>query len=257
MIRAELEKQGLADNTVILFLSDNGYSLGAHNMSGKVLPYEEPSRTPMVVYDPRLPSLGENNRVNSVTSNLDMAPTIFALAGVETPSNVDGKSLLPLLTNPDGKVQESVLLINAWGSSPTHSLAIVTDSIKYIYWPFAHKMEVAEELYDLSKDSHEMVNLVNNPEYAKQLKSIRAKFDASVKKWQAESVSTGNYPAYGKMYDRSLTWEEKLNHFDERLQRKYIDWQVSEQSKSQKNKSKKNKKNKSKSASLELTKENT
>ena len=260
MIRAELEKQGLADNTVILYLSDNGYSLGAHNMSGKVLPYEEPSRTPMVVYDPRMPSLGENNRVNSVTSNLDMAPTIFALAGVETPKNVDGKSLLPLLKNPDGKVQESVLLINAWGSSPTHSLAIVTDNFKYIYWPFSHKMTAAEEMYDLSKDSHEMVNLIDNPEYAKQLKSIRVQFDGSVKKWQAETVSTGNYPAFGKMFDRSLTWEEKLNNFDDRLQRKYVDWQSSEKSdkkKKSKNKNKKTKKNAAESASSELTKENT
>jgi arylsulfatase A-like enzyme len=244
MIRDELEKQGLADNTVILFLSDNGYSLGAHNMSGKVLPYEEPSRTPMVVYDPRLPSLGDNNRVSSVTSNLDMAPTIFELSGVKTPENVDGKSLLPLLKNPEGKVQDSVLLINTWGSSPTHSLAIVTDKFKYIYWPFAHNMQATEELYDLSKDKHEMVNLAKNPEYASQLKMMHAKYDASVKTWQEETVSTGNYPAFGKMYQRDLAWEDKLSQFDERLQRKYIDWKKEE--KSEKANRKKNKKNKQK-----------
>ncbi|WP_068545173.1 sulfatase [Thalassotalea crassostreae] len=239
MITEALEQQGLSDNTVILFLSDNGYSLGAHNMSGKVLPYEEPSRTPMVVYDPRLPSLGKNNRVQSVTSNLDMAPTIFELSGVKTPSNVDGKSLLPLLKNPDQKVQDNVMLINAWGSSPTHSLTVVTDKYKYIYWPFSHGMEPAEELYDLSKDQHEMVNQLNNPEYAKQLKMMREKFDAGVVKWQTETVSTGNYPAFGKMFDRSLAWEEKLSHLDSRMQRKYVDWQASE--KSEKDKSKKNK----------------
>ena len=255
MIRDELEKQGLADNTVILFLSDNGYSLGAHNMSGKVLPYEEPSRTPMVVYDPRLPSLGDNNRVSSVTSNLDMAPTIFELAGVETPKNVDGKSLLPLLRNPEGKVQDSVLLINTWGSSPTHSLAVVTDKYKYIYWPFAHGMQSAEELYDLSKDSHEMVNLAKNPEYASQLKMMHAKFDASVKTWQAETVSTGNYPAFGKMYQRDLAWEDKLSQFDERLQRKYVDWKKEE--KSEKANRKKNKKNKQKKKKPKKNKNNS
>lgn len=263
MIREELVKQGLADNTVILFLSDNGYSLGAHNMSGKVLPYEEPSRTPMVVYDPRLPSLGENNRVSSVTSNLDMAPTIFALSGVEVPKNVDGKSLLPLLKNPEAKVQDSVLLINTWGSSPTHSLAVVTDKLKYIYWPFAHNMQATEELYDLSKDNQEMVNLAKNSEYVSQLKIMHAKYDASVEKWQAETVSTGNYPAFGKMYQRNLSWQDKLSYFDNRLQRKYIAWQKEENAekanrkKNKQNKNKKDKKpkkNKSHSTLSEFTK---
>lgn len=257
MIRAELEKQGLADNTVILFLSDNGYSSGAHGMSGKVLPYEEPSRTPMVIYDPRLPASKDNNRVNSVTSNLDMAPTIFELAGVETPKNVDGKSLIPLLTNQDGKVQDSVLLINTWGNSPTHSLAIVTDKYKYIYWPFAHKMDAGEELYDLSKDNHEMVNLIDNPEYASQLKMMQAKFDASVKKWQSEAVETGTYLTFGKIFDRNIPWEDKLNSFDEKQKNEYINWQSKAKSskkgkknkdgkKNKKNKNKKNKKNKNK-----------
>lgn len=242
MITQALEQQGLADNTVILFLSDNGYSLGAHNMSGKVLPYEEPSRTPMVVYDPRLPSLGKNNRVQSVTSNLDMAPTIFELSGVKTPSNVDGKSLLPLLKNPEQKVQDNVMLINAWGSSPTHSLAVVTDKYKYIYWPFSHGMQAAEELYDLSKDKHEMVNQTKNPEYANQLKMMREKFDAGVSKWQSETVSTGNYPAFGKVFDRNLSWEDKLSQFDQRMQRKYVEWQATEKSEKANRKKNQNKK---------------
>ena len=228
-IRAELEKQGLADNTVILYLSDNGYSLGAHNMSGKVLPYEEPSRTPMVVYDPRVPSLGKDNRVQSITSNLDMAPTIFALAGIKIPDNVDGKSLLPLLKNPKGKVQDSVMLINAWGSSPTHSLAVVTDKYKYIYWPFSAGMEAAEELYDLSKDKLEMVNQAKNPEYESQLTMMHATFDASIKKWQTETVQSGNYPHYGKMFDRNITWKQKLSKLTEGQIRKYIEWEKMEQ----------------------------
>jgi arylsulfatase A-like enzyme len=161
MIRKELERQGVADNTVILFLTDNGYSCGAHGMGGKVLPYEEPSRSPMIIHDPRR---GGDQRVKSVTGNIDIAPTILELAGLPIPGNVDGKSLLPLLDNPAGRVREAMLLINAWGPPPIHSLAVVTDEHKYINWPYSHKMEAAEELYHLTTDRYEMKNLAGNPE---------------------------------------------------------------------------------------------
>ena len=81
------------------------------------------------------------------------------------------------------------MLINAWGSAPTHSLAVVTDSYKYIYWPYAHGMEAAEELYSLENDQYEMVNLVNNPEYKAQLRLMRTHYDAAVKKWQKWKVA--------------------------------------------------------------------
>lgn len=224
MILNALEEMALADNTVILFLTDNGYSLGAHDMSGKVLPYEEPSRTPMIAYDPRAKSHGKKNRVAGVTSNLDIAPTVFELANIPIPKKVDGKSLLPFIAEPKSKTQDAVMLINAWGSAPTHSLAVVTDSYKYIYWPYANGMEAAEELYSLENDQYEMVNLVNNPEYKAQLRLMRTQYDAAVKKWQNETVSTGNYPEFGRLYDRSLTWQEKMAQFEPRMQRMFTDW---------------------------------
>lgn len=224
MMLEALESLDLDDNTVILFLTDNGYSLGAHDMSGKVLPYEEPSRTPMIMFDPRVKSLGKNNRVKSVTSNLDIAPTVFELAGVNIPESVDGKSLIPFLSNPNAKTQDAVMLINAWGSPATHSLAVVTDSHKYIYWPYAHEMEPAEELYDLSEDAYEMNNLAKNPEYKAQLRMMRAKYDTGVKKWQAEAVSTGHYPEFGRIYDRQIPWADKISQLDTRMQRLYLNW---------------------------------
>jgi arylsulfatase A-like enzyme len=224
MIRDELERQGLADNTVILYLTDNGYSCGAHGMGGKVLPYEEPSRSPMIIFDPRHPVSGQGKRVSSVTSNLDMAPTALALAGLPVPANMDGKNLLPLLDNPDGEVQESVLLINAWGNAPAHSLAVVTDEYKYIYWPFNHEMDVAEELYHLTTDRYEMENLVDDPRHAAALDQMRLRYDQSLAEWASECVPTGNYPLFAKIYDRHLPWEEKIAAMDNRMRSKYLDW---------------------------------
>ncbi len=224
MMVNSLEELGLNDNTVILFLTDNGYSLGAHDMSGKVLPYEEPSRTPMIAYDPRAKSHGKNNRVQGVTSNLDIAPTVFELANLDIPEHVDGKSLLPFIVNPNSKTQDAVMLINAWGSAPSHSLALVTETYKYIYWPYAHEMDATEELYSLVNDEYEMVNLAKNPEYKAQLRLMRAQYDAGVKKWQAEAVATGKYPEFGRIYDRTIPWNEKVSQLEPRMQRLFLEW---------------------------------
>ena len=243
MIREELERQGLADNTVILFLTDNGYSCGAHDMGGKVLPYEEPSRSPMIVYDPRHSVSGKGKRVASVTANIDMAPTVLDLAGLPIPANMDGKSLMALLDDPDAKVREALLLINAWGNPPTHSLAVVTQEYKYINWPYSHEMEAAEELYHLTEDRYEMTNLVSNPERQASLEKMHKLYDEALSVWQAECVAEGNYPLFGKIYDRSISWEDKLAAMDNRMKRKYLEWKADAKKQSEK-KSKKNKKSK-------------
>ncbi|VGO19643.1 sulfatase family protein [Pontiella sulfatireligans] len=224
MIREELERQGVADNTVILFLTDNGYSCGANGMGGKVLPYEEPSRSPMIVYDPRHPVSGKGARVQSVTANIDMAPTVLDVAGLPIPGNMDGKSLMPLLDNPKGKVHDSILLINAWGSAPTHSLAVVTEDYKYIHWPFNHEMQVAEELYDLGKDRYEMNNLAANPEKQEILKRMQKQYDESFAAWKKECIDYGNYPLFSKIYDRHIAWDDKLAAMDSRTRRNYQEW---------------------------------
>ncbi len=225
MIRQQLEAQGLAENTVIIFLSDNGYSLGAHNMSGKVLPYEEPSRTPLVVYDPRITRAKKVDRSNSLVSNLDMAPTLFALANVSPPEHIDGHNLLPLLTDQNATVNNALMLIQAWGNAPTHSLAIVAGDYKYIYWPYAQDMPAAQELYHLTQDSEEMTNLANSPEYANQLRSIQSHYDAALDKWKNESVETGNYPVFADIFNRQLGWQKKLEMMPPELRIQYTDWQ--------------------------------
>ncbi|WP_068546024.1 sulfatase [Thalassotalea crassostreae] len=253
-IRASLEEQGVADNTVIIFTSDNGYSQGAHGLSGKTLPYEEASRAPLIIFDPRNKANGK--RHSALTAGVDLTATILALASVEAPKDIDGVSLLPLLAeNSPEQVRESVTLMQLYGSAPTHTLAVVSGDFKYIFWPYEEgKMKAQEELYHVSNDSLEMNNLAQNPEYKKQLELMRKVYDAEVEKWQAESLNYNNYPQYGTIFNRNVKWEDKTELFSSAAKNSYQkELQVingksigkNKDKNKNKNKKKKDKKNKS------------
>ncbi len=223
-IRAELEEQGVADNTVIILTSDNGYNCGAHGFSGKVLPYEEGSRAPLIVYDPRHPSAGKGHRCAGVTGNIDIMPTILDFAGVSIPDDVDGTSLRPMLDNPKKGVRDALAIMNVWGNIPTHELSIVTEKYKYLNWFFAGEgMKAAEELYDMKSDLHEMKNLIDDPKKQAVLKTMRAFYDREVERWKKNCVRRSGYPEWGILLDRSVPWEEKAKIIPEKEIRKYRD----------------------------------
>ncbi len=133
MIREALEQQGLAGNTVVIFTSDNGYNCGAHGFGDKVLPYEEASKVPLIIYDPRRPKSAAGQICKALTANIDLAPTILALAGVPAPEGIDGKSLLPLLSDPSLSIRDALPLFNFWGTASAQSMAVVTPEWKYVY----------------------------------------------------------------------------------------------------------------------------
>ena len=113
MILDELKELGLDDNTIIIFTTDNGYFCGSHGFGGKVLPYEEGSRAPLIIFDPRSESAGKGKTCNALSGNIDMAPTILDMAGMQIPEQMDGASLVPLLQDPEMKVKENQLFIQA------------------------------------------------------------------------------------------------------------------------------------------------
>lgn len=210
MIWEELDKQGLAENTVIIYTSDNGFICGSHGYGSKVLPMEESSRVPLMIYDPRSDNVGKKLKCASLTGNIDFAPTILDLAGVKKPDNIDGESLVPLLENPNQDIHEQIAFINAWGVVPTQSLTSITKDWKYTYWWYGnHEMEPAEELYNLESDPLEMKNLANDSESVEILNSMRAKYDAQLKHWKKEAVSYNNYQQYVTLFDRSIPWKQK------------------------------------------------
>ncbi len=208
MIREELVRQGLDQNTVILFTSDNGYNAGSHGFGDKVVPYEEGSKAPLIVYDPRRSAAKNGQICKAVTGNTDIAATILALLGEMAPE-IDGLSLLPLLANPQGKVRDFLPLFNFWGTASAQSMAMVTPEWKYIYWYYGDGMKPTEELFHLSNDRYEMVNEVSNPEYAQALTALRQHYDEELANLVRNLAKDHDYEKYSELFDRSISWEQK------------------------------------------------
>jgi len=203
MIREALKKTGADKNTVIIYTSDNGFFCGSHGYGSKVLPYEESSRVPMIVFDPRHENSGKQLRSDALTGNVDIAPTILELAGVKTPKNLDGQSLMTLYDDPEAAIHESLPLINVWGPAACHSLAVVTKDRKYIYWPYEGRdMTPTEELYNTTDDPLELSELSKKSQHADELKSMRALYDAAVEEWRAQTVKYNDYERFGDFFDR-------------------------------------------------------
>jgi len=210
MIREALQHEGFADNTVIIFTSDNGYNAGSHGFGDKVLPYEEASRAPLIIHDPRLPKAKRGQSSEAVTGNVDMAATMLDLAGVPVPPDLDGKSLVPLLANPQGRVREFLPLFNFWGVHSAHSMAVVAPGWKYIHWHWAGDgMKPAEELFRLSDDRGEMRDLVGDPAQAEQLAGMRRAFDAELARMKQNVIPGRAYEVFPTLLSRTASWETK------------------------------------------------
>lgn len=218
MIREELDRQGLAQNTVIIFTSDNGYNSGSHGFGDKVIPYEEGSKAPLIIYDPRLSQDQAGKVSDAVTGNVDMTATIFALSGVPAPENIDGKNLLPLLTNPAAKVRDWLPLFNHWGPQSAQSMAVVSPEWKYIYWYYgggakkrsgSNAMKPTEELFHLAQDRIEMTNLATNPQHSVQLATARTAYDAELAAMKAKVIKGHGHEPYPVLFDRTSPWETK------------------------------------------------
>ena len=210
MIRDALEKHGVADNTVVIYTSDNGFFCGSHGYGSKVLPYEESTRVPLIVYDPRNNNPGKGLRTNALTGNIDFAPTMLKLAGVSVPVNMDGSDLMKIYNDPKAEIHQSIALMNVWGKRPTHALAVVTQDMKYIHWGHAAEgFEISEELYRLNEDPLELADLSQHPEHGGALKAMRGIYDKHLEKWRAEAVPYNNYKEFAVIFDRKVPWSEK------------------------------------------------
>jgi len=207
MIREAVDQAGVADRTVIIYTSDNGFLCGSHGYGSKVLPYEEASRVPLIIFDPRHPNSGKQHRCDALTGNVDFHPTILEWAGVDLPPGIDGRSLLPLYDDPQSETHESLPLINVWGPEQVHSLAVVTKDWKYIYWPYAGKgFTATEEIYHTAEDPLELVNRATDPAPAK---TLRQRYDATVADWKASAVDYHGYSRFGILFNRQLDWSTK------------------------------------------------
>lgn len=172
-LRKKLEEKGLADNTVIILLGDNGFFLGERQISGKWLMYDNSIRTPLIVYDPRVK---KHYDIEDLAMNIDVTATIADLAGAEIPKQWHGKSLMPIVTGEKKSLgRDAILVEHLWEFEHIPpSEGVRTNEWKYLRYINDKSIE---ELYNLKDDPKEINNLADNPKYKDVLLELRAKND--------------------------------------------------------------------------------
>lgn len=178
-IREELDKKGLAENTVIILMGDNGQFLGERQIAGKWLMYDNSVRVPLIIYDPRA---NEHRDVEEMALNIDIAATILDFAGVQQPKSWQGESLVPFIKDDDVILKRDTILIeHLWEfENIPPSEGVRTKDWKYLRYVNDKSIE---ELYDLKKDPTEIHNLVNHKKYQKVLVNLSDKCDELILKY--------------------------------------------------------------------------
>lgn len=215
VVMEELKAQGIDDNTMVIYMTDNGRPFPR----SKTRMYDSGIKTPFIV---RWPSVIKKGRTNSLLSSIDMAPTLCEIAGVDNPGSFQGVSFLSILKDPSASTRDHIIGEHNWHDYQSHERAIRTDKYLYIRNAFPelnasppadavrsltyqemillHEEDKlnsdqldcftvprsAEELYDVQTDPYQLNNLAANPDYEKELAQMRSKLDAWIEEYEDE-----------------------------------------------------------------------
>jgi arylsulfatase A-like enzyme len=165
-----LKSEGLDKSTLIIYMGDNGFSMGEHGLIDKRHFYEESVKVPFLVYCPELFHGGQT--ITKMVQNVDVAPTILSVAGLQPPASMPGKSFIRLLKGDTAQWRDRIFYEYYWEYdfpfTPT-VFGVRTDKFKYIRY---YGVWDTNELYDLENDPNETTNLINRPEYADTVKKL-------------------------------------------------------------------------------------
>ncbi|MEO2019232.1 MAG: sulfatase-like hydrolase/transferase, partial [Fuerstiella sp.] len=178
-IMAALNASGKADNTVVIFSSDHGLSVGSHGLRGKQSMYEHTIGVPLLLLGPGVP---KGQRFDAQCYLRDLFPTLCDLAGIDDPGEqIDGRSLKPVLDEETEKVHDFVV-----GYFRDFQRMIRTDDWKYIEYPAVDR----QQLFHLKHDPHERTNLIAVEAHA----AVREHLKTQMRDWfrnQGDSVYVG------------------------------------------------------------------
>lgn len=171
---AELERQGVAENTVVLFIGDNGYFHADRGLADKWYPYDQALRVPLIVFDPRLGNGKRGAKREDWVLNIDVAPTVLRAAGLEPTADIEGRDMSPLyLAGQAPEWRQSFVYEHPTITSRERipsSQAIIRPDSKYVWWPEWQY----EQWFDLRSDPDEVINLAELPEHSDSLPAFRA-----------------------------------------------------------------------------------
>ena len=202
-----LKRSGQLENTLIMFTSDHGFSMGQHRHFGKRLPYERITRVPFIVSGPGVP---EGGYCDQLLANIDIAPTLVALAGGQPSVRFDGISFAGLLRNPTMVINREGIILENWDRIWSNTVEIEAAycafrSMRHLYTEWASG---SFEYYDLETDPEQLVNLYpqldrnRQVELADQLRRHRGKngFDPVIgneftipERYKERKVMSGNF----------------------------------------------------------------
>lgn len=173
----QLDTDGIAENTIVMYTSDNGFFLGEHGLFDKRLMYEPSIRVPMLVRYPARVKPGQVDTAH-MALNIDVAPTVLDLAGVPVPDWMQGRSLAPLLTG--GSIPWRDAFLYEYYEYPAEHCVRKNRGVRTKRWKLIHFWEQPEEweLYDLEADPDEMQNLASNPRHSATFRRLRARMIA-------------------------------------------------------------------------------
>lgn len=169
-VLSALERLRLADRTIVVFHSDHGYHLGEHGLWQKMSLWEESSRVPLIIADPRVPNRG---RASGRTVELvDLHPTLADLCGLPTPAGLDGRSLRPLLNDPRAVWEKPARtqVTRGAGANAFLGRTIRTERWRYTEWDSGER---GVQLYDHQADPRERQNLAADPRHAETAAAMR------------------------------------------------------------------------------------
>lgn len=166
-----LDDTGLAKNTLVVYMGDNGFMFGEHGLIDKRTAYEESMRVPLIMRCPDLIPAGST--VSQLVQNVDIAPTILELAGLQKASQMVGRSMVPLLKGQSvADWRDKIFYEYYWEYDFPHTPtvhAIRTDRYKYVRY---HGVWDTNEFFDLQADPNEMRNLIKEPQHQQTIKQM-------------------------------------------------------------------------------------
>lgn len=196
-----LEESGLAENTLVIYMGDNGFMHGEHGLIDKRNAYEESIRVPMIAWAPGY--LEEGTGIDDLIRNIDVAPTILDLLDTESSIKMDGVSFLPVLKSQEEQVNREFLYEYYWEPAFPHTpttFSIRGDRYKYIYY---HGIWDRDELYDLQEDPDEKYNLADVPGFIALRNEMRSRLFDVMEKENAMNIPVRrfNWQADEKLID--------------------------------------------------------
>jgi arylsulfatase A-like enzyme len=171
-----LEKNGLDDNTIVIYSSDQGFFLGENGFTDKRLADDVTMSMPFLIRWPGVVASGQ--RIDAMVQNIDYAPTLLDVAGIEVPADMDGKSLLPILKGHKPDEWRDSIYYHYYHNGAYNLPKIEatrSDRYKLVRYYDHKKFDFGEqwELFDLQKDPTEQQSVYANPEYASVLEEMQ------------------------------------------------------------------------------------